>query len=312
MSKGNGMTKELYKVHRPSRFSELKGQDKTVNSLVTLGKKGKIPHCMLLTGPSGCGKTTTARILCRVLNCGDMDLEELNCAGDARGIDTVREIADKMWLNPIDGDVRVWIMDEFQKTTSDAQSAFLKILEDTPPHCYFILCTTEPEKVTKTIRTRATEFKFSLLKDEALAQLVKEVAGKESFELSSDVLESILGAAEGSPRKALVLLDQIQNIQGEQDQLAAISSGISSTKAIDLARAIFKPGVQWKELAIIIKELDDDPEAVRRLILGYAQTILLGGGKLSERAFSVIDVFRDPLFNVGKPGLTANCFDCLR
>lgn len=311
MSGDQSNSLELYRKYRPKKFSELRGQEAAVQTLKQMGANGKIPHCLLLTGPSGCGKTTIARILQTRLKCHDIDFEELNCAGDARGIDTIRDINERMGMRPMGGPVRIWLLDECAKLTTDAQTALLKMLEDTPDHVYFFLATTDPEKLIKTIRTRATEIKLGPVREESMRELLKDIAGREQFSLAEEVADKIIEAAEGSPRKALVLLNQVLQIKEVEHQLAAVSSGVSSAKAIDLARRIFKPGVQWKELAECLKQMDDEPETVRRVVLGYANSILLGGGKLAPLAFNVIDIFGDNLFDSGKAGLSRMCYEVL-
>ena len=210
----NNEGQELYRRYRPTSFKQLIGQDDVVKSLVDLGKRNAIPHCILLTGPSGCGKTTTARILRKKLKCGDADYCEVNAA-ESRGIDMVRGIQQRMMLAPIAGDCRVWCIDESHKISSDGMSAMLKMLEDTPSHVYFLLATTNPEKLLPTIKTRATEIKLKLLSPEGIEHLIKRTAKSEGVQLSEDVVISIQTHAEGSARKALVLLHAVIGIENE-------------------------------------------------------------------------------------------------
>lgn len=307
--KENEKKVELYKKHRPQKFSDLWGQSDAVRALTEMGKKNAIPHCTVLSGPSGCGKTTICRILQQKMQCSEWDFEELNCAGEARGIDTIRDIGDRMGMSPMAGPVRVWLLDEAHKLTQDAQTALLKILEDTPDHVYFFLATTEPHKLITTIRTRATEIKVKLVNDKDMKGLLAQVATKESFDLKDEVLEEIVNRAEGSPRKALVLMNQILNITGESNQINAVMTGTSGAQAIDLARLFFRKSVSWSEIAKVLKSMEDEPEGVRRVILGYAQALLLSN-KDPEWAFTVIDIFRKSLMYEGKPGLCAMCYEC--
>jgi DNA polymerase-3 subunit gamma/tau len=139
---------ELYLKHRPSLFKQVIGQDDAVNVLQQLLKGDRFPHALLLSGPSGCGKTTLARICRDKLECTGADFQELNGA-DTRGIDTIREIRSHLNLRPMHGKCRIWYIDEAHKLSNDAQNALLKMLEDTPTTAYFMLATTEPNKLIK-------------------------------------------------------------------------------------------------------------------------------------------------------------------
>src|SRR5580704_9689666 len=93
---------ELYKKYRPQSLDQIIGQLKIVQTISTMVKNNQVPHAMLFSGPSGTGKTSTARILRKELNCKDdpYNYVEINAA-ESRGIDTVREIQDRMRLSPI-------------------------------------------------------------------------------------------------------------------------------------------------------------------------------------------------------------------
>ncbi len=302
------MIEELYKKHRPTKLSDVVGQPDAVRMLKDMGRRGAVPHCLMLSGPSGVGKTTIARILREKLECSDADFAELNTA-DFRGIDMVREIRQRVGLAPLGGKSRVWLVDEAHKLTVDAQHAFLKLLEDTPKHVWFFLATTEPQKLLLTIRTRATEMKLRALKSPELKALVLDVAGREGMELSDEVSDKIADVADGSARKALVLLNQIVGVEGEEDRLATVAAGDATAAAVEIARALIRPGVRWPEVAKLLKSVDEEPEAVRRMVLGYFCQVLLGGGKMADRAFKIIDVMSRNFFDSGKAGLAAACYE---
>ena len=299
---------ELYKKYRPKTFSEVIGQREALKSLVGMVKQKRVPHTILLSGPSGVGKTTIARIVARKLRTSDRDLQEINAA-DFRGIDTVREIRDRMSLAPIGGRCRVWIIDECHQLSSQAQNAFLKLLEDTPAHVYFMLATTHPQKLLQTIRTRCYEVKLSALSQRDLEKLVNKVASDEGFELEKDVASAIVEQADGSARKALVLLEQVSQLTSEEERLTLLRSTGTQAKAIELARALIDPRAKWTRVKAILKDMDEDPESVRWLVLSYCQSVLIGGGKMANRAYRVIDAFRDNFYDCKKAGLVAACYE---
>jgi DNA polymerase-3 subunit gamma/tau len=252
-----------------------------------------------------------ARILKGKLGCSDWDFIELNCAGDARGIDTVRQINEQVSSSPMGGKSRIWLLDECHKLTPDGMTALLKTLEDTPDHAYFILCTTDPQKLIKTLHTRATTIKFEPIKDADMAQLLDSSAAKEGIELSAEVRGKIVEAAAGSARMAMVILNQIVGVKDEEDRLATVSASTGTSVAIDLARALVKPGIQWGSVAKLLKECTDEPETVRRVVLGYCSSVILGGGKLAGRAFDLICIFERNFFDGGKASLAAACWQAV-
>lgn len=299
---------ELYKKYRPKSFKTVIGQDHVLKSLEKMVEKKKVPHCILFTGPSGCGKTTLARILATELGCGKSDLYEVNCAS-FRGIDTVRDIGNRMMQAPMNGSCRVWIIDEAHRLTGDAQDAFLKILEDTPEHIYFMLATTSPQKLLRTIKTRGTEIAVKSLTIPSLKKLVDRVAKHENITLSEDVVDSIVKNSEGSARKALVFLNQIVDLANEEDMINSIESATLEKQSEHLARALMNPRATWSEIAKIIKSSDiEDPEQVRWMVLGYARSVLLNGGKLSNRAFVILDLFKDNFYDSKTAGLVHACY----
>ena len=303
--------KELYKIYRKKKLKDVIGQESAVSSLSKMIEKDTIPHAILLTGPSGCGKTTLARILSKKVDCGKMDLIENNCA-DFKGIDTIREIRSAMVSSPISGKSRVWIIDECHKLTNDAQNAFLKLLEDTPSHVYFILCTTEPNRLIKTIRNRCTEISVKSLSDKEIEKLISGVCKKEKIKLSEEVIDKIINVSEGSAIKTLVVLHQIRDIKSKEEQLNAISSSISENQGITIARLLFNTKTKWKEIANVLKTIEnDDAESIRWLILGYAKSVLLNGGNLSARAYQVIRVFQDNWYDCKSAGLIAGCYEII-
>lgn len=301
---------ELYRKYRPTSFKQVVGQDDAVKVLQGFLGNGGLPHALMLTGPSGCGKTTIVRILKTHLDCGDTDFYEINAA-DTRGIDTVRDIRNRMTLASVGGSSRIWLIDEAHKLSSDAQTCILKMLEDTPSHVYFMLATTDPGKLLKTIHTRCTEVKLGLLTSSQVEKVILRVCKLERKELSEEVVSRIVEVAEGSARKALVILGQVIHLGSEEEQLDAVQKSDSRAQALDLCRLLLNPRSKWAEAAAILKELEDDPESVRRMILGYMTTVLLSGGKFAPRANLVIGRMEDAFYNSGKAGLVSACYDLI-
>lgn len=301
---------DLARKYRPKKWEQMIGQPEAVAILRAMLRKKSVEHFLLFTGPSGCGKTTAARIMKRELNCADIDFCEIDAADD-RGIDAVREIKRKMTIYPFSGKkgCRIYLLDEVHMMMGTAQNALLKALEDTPDWVYFILCTTDPHKLLRTILTRASEVKFRSLTHDELEKHVKDVCHKEQGDVSEEVLDAIVDQSEGSPRKALKLLGQVITLTDEGEQLEAVRCTQTKAAAIQLARTLMDVKANWPNVAELLKELEDEPEALRRMILGYATQVLLGGGKGGVRAFLLIKAFEMNYYDSGKAGLVASCFE---
>jgi DNA polymerase III gamma/tau subunit len=234
-------------------------------------------------------------------------------SADFRGIDTIREVRRAMlYCAQRKGSCRVWILDEVHQLSKDAQSALLKALEDTPAHVWFLLATTDPEKLLPTIRSRCTMFALEPLRPADVEALLRQVATAEQGTLSPDAERVIVERCNGSARAALVALDAVLHLPPSEQAAAVAVAEEEREEAIALARAIFnrKP---WGEIARLLKAVDAEPESIRRLVLQYMSSVLMnaGPGPRGNQAWLILDAFRRPFYDTGKPGLIAACFEAL-
>ena len=295
------MTTELYKVHRPKQLKDVRGQDAAIKPIKVWLKKDNVPHTILFTGPSGCGKTTLARILAKKLKCSKHDFIEKNCA-KFRGIDMVRDLGKTVGLMPVKGKCRVWVIDECHKMTNDAMNSFLKLLEDTPKHVYFMLCTTDPQKLLKAIRTRCTKIAVNHLNATDMKSLITETCEKEKVKLSKVVIDKIVEHSDGAARTAMVFLHQIIHLENEKDMLAVIQPYEITEDGFTLVKALLYKNLKWPQMCAIIKKVDlKQPEGLRACLLTMAMKMLISG-KNAGRAYLVIDAFRDNFFDSNAPG----------
>lgn len=307
---GNGYV-ELYRKHRPRKLSDIIGQEECIATLEDMIQTEKIPHAMLLTGASGVGKTTIARILRKVLKCGKMDFEEVNCASVEGSIETVRSIQSRMGLAPMSGKCRIWFLEEIQSWSRAgfAQQALLKMLEDTPPHVYFILATTDPSKLIPAIKTRCTTLTLKPLTNKQLRSLVESILEKEEKQIPIAVLDKLVEASSGSAREVLVRLGQVLALKEEEQQLEVLMASLEDPQVIGLCRSLLSSRSTWQEVSEILKNIEEEPESIRHAVLGYMGGVLLGGGVMSKRAYLVISRFQYPFYESKKPGLIATCWE---
>jgi len=302
----------LYQDMRPKTFKDVFGNESTCKSLSAMVKKApdKRPHAIMFYGPSGCGKTTLARIVAKGFGCSDLDFTEMDAAKD-RSVEAVRGIVADAQYSPLDGSCRVFLIDEAHELPKLSQETLLKSTEDTPPSTYFILCTTEPEKIILTLRNRCTSFQVQCLRDQEMMDLFTttiDKSGHDQEAVSDNVLDKLIEAANGSPRRGLVLLEQVLNLEKEEDQLEVICGEELQNDVLDLCRALIR-GASWKEISTIYKAIPQtDPEAIRRAMLGYFKSVLLQNGKNAGDIYAIACLFRDNYYDTGESGLILDLY----
>jgi DNA polymerase III subunit gamma/tau len=305
---------ELYRKHRPNTLDEIVGNGQIVESLRAMAEKGNIPHAVLFSGESGCGKTTFARIIKNMVGCSDMDYREIDAVAMS-GIDMVRDLREEVNLMPMAGKAKVYLLDECHRLggtgNSAASDCLLKALEECPDFVYFILATTNPEKLSKTLRNRCVEMVVSPLSVEQIAKkLLYPICKKEGKEVPKNVLVRIAEVSAGSCRRALTALQSIIDMPVERMKDADLVIMSEDSQVIELCRLLVK-GAPFKKCAEILRTIKEDPESVRRIVLGYLNSVLLNTG--SVKVAEQIVAFEKNYYDTGKAGLTLSVFSaCLQ
>lgn len=299
------MTLPLHRKYRPEDFDQMYGNESMLESLASVVQKEDKPSTYLLHGPSGCGKTTLARIISEYLGCRKP--KEYNIS-DTRGIDAARSIIEKVWYHTF-GVGRVIILNECHMATKEFQNAMLEVLEEPPPDTYFILCTTEPEKLLKTILTRCTQFQVRPLNRPDMIDLLKTVAEEEEKELKKEVLSLIVKTSEGSPRTALTMLNRLIDL--DEDAIDEVVHEVMTTEAE--VYALFKlliKGAKWKTVGKTITVLKADPEQARYQMIGLLSGALLRSE--DPRIAWMLGCFTETNFMYSKrAGLVYACYQSL-
>lgn len=302
-------TIELYRRYRPTTLDQMVGNEATIKSLKKELENGS--HVFLFTGNAGCGKTTLARIIAKEVGAGELSIREINSA-DNRGIDTAREVMEQMRFNPSDGDALVWILDEVHMITSAGQNAFLKALEDTPSHCYFFLCTTNPEKLIAPLKTRCSIINVKPLEDKEMQFLLKRTCRAEGVKLNPEIIEKIISIAGGGSRKALKLLAKVLYLDSDEERLEVLKSDdiAESQETIELCRILLSKDCSWSKVSNILKNMDmSEPEKIRMAVMGYMNSVLLNG-KMNSNAICALQAFgQNPTYNNGKFQITIALLD---
>jgi len=230
----NRVVAALYRKYRPQTFDDVVGQEPVVRTLRNAIANDQLRQAYLFAGPRGTGKTSMARILAKSVNCAQgptttpdntchacvaisngtsLDVVEMDAASQ-RGIDDIREIRERVVLQPVEGRYKIYILDEAHQLTDAAWNALLKLIEEPPPHLLFVFCTTELQKVIPTVRSRCQTFSFARPRFEDLVKVLGRVAEGEELQAPEAALSQIARAAKGSFRDAVSLLDQLAAATG--------------------------------------------------------------------------------------------------
>lgn len=230
----------LARKWRPTKFSEIVGQEHVVKALHFALTQSRLHHAYLFTGTRGVGKTTIARILAKAMNCESRqnpeleqlspepcgscrtcldfdegrfaDLIEVDAASRTKAEDT-RELMENVLYPPIQGKFKVYLIDEVHMLSGHSFNALLKTLEEPPPYVKFLLATTDPQKIPVTVLSRCIQFNLLRLPADLIARQMSEILAEEMFdnrriEFEMPAVMHLAMAAQGSMRDGLSLLDQ--------------------------------------------------------------------------------------------------------
>lgn len=288
---------DLQVKYRPQALEDVLGQDHVVRSLIKFRVDNSWPHSYLFTGPSGCGKTTLGRIIATELGCSGANLVEIDAASN-NSVDDIRGLTSGLAYSGFGASpVKVYILDEVHSYSKQAWQALLKSLEEPPEHVYFVLCTTEVDKVPDTVKTRCPTYTLRSVPYDTLADLLEWVAEEEGIELDGKQLTLIAQEAQGSPRRALTMLAKAQGAQ-DMDELRDVLEGASDNRTvIELCRMLVKGNAQWGKVVRLVRELEDiQPESIRLTIVNYVAKALENTEQEAKagQLLAILDAFSSP------------------
>ena len=250
----------FYQKYRPKKIAELDLSPvrQVMSAVMTSGKPS---HAYLFVGPRGLGKTSAARVLAKLLNCeknksgkqwgepcGEcgmcrgvdsgtvVDVVEIDAASNT-GVDKIRELREKLGLAPVEARVKVFIMDEVHMLSASAFNALLKTLEEPPEGVVFVLCTTEEDKVPKTIASRCVKVVFRKPNHEELMTSLRKVISGEGLEAEVGALELLAENVDGSFREGHKLLEQLAQVN-KKISLSAVRELVTGSADMDIERLL--------------------------------------------------------------------------
>jgi DNA polymerase III subunit gamma/tau len=278
----------LYRKYRPQTFAEVVGQEAVVRTLTNAVAQGKVRQAYLFAGPRGTGKTSLARILAKAVNCAhgptptpdgtchacvaiangtSLDVIEMDAASQ-RGIDDIRDIRDRVVLQPVEGHYKVYILDEAHQLTEPAWNALLKLIEEPPPHLMFVFCTTELQKVLQTVRSRCQTFVFQRPRLPELVRKLRLISDGEEIDVPDAALALIARGGRGAYRDAESTLDQLAAATGGTITVQDVLQLLGAVEDEVLFRVVDMVAAnETAEALLFLEELSSQGQDLGRLVL---------------------------------------------
>ena len=264
--------------YRPKTFEDIVEQESTKVILQQQLQSGGIKNAYLFCGPAGDGKTTTARIFANEINKGQGNPIEMDAASH-NGVDDVRAIIQQAKTKSIDSEYKCFIIDECHSISNTGWQAFLKIIEEPPAKSIFLFCTTDPQKIPKTILSRVQRFDFHKISQEGIFDRLHYIALEEfglieNVEIEMQALEYIAKLAEGGMRDAISLMEKCFAYSEE----LTISNVVKALGTVDyedminLTKEIITG--HTKEVIGIIEAIHDAGKDLKQFIKSYIQFLI--------------------------------------
>ena len=323
------MSEALYRRFRPKTFNEIIGQDHITTILKNQILQSRLSHAYLFTGTRGTGKTSLAKVFARAINCLDphdaepcnecencleamsgkaVDIIELDAASN-NSVDNIRELRDKAIYLPTKLKYKVYIIDEVHMLSKGAFNALLKILEEPPKHLIFILATTEPERIPKTIISRVQRFDFKRIDEDLIAKNLSRVLDTIGKKYEDEAVQIVARAGAGSMRDALSMLESTISYSDTltKDSVLKALGLLDESYSIGIAEAIFtrNPQKYYANLDKLFLDGKDEAMIIDGIIKALREILYDKVNKLGKYNFTfdiklmdiinAIDIYMDYL-----------------
>lgn len=199
LNSDHSLWKEKY---RPKNIDEYITTEAFAKSIKRYIANGDIPHLLLHSKKPGSGKTTLAKILATTLDC---DFIYIN-ASDENGIDTVRERINGFASSVGMSDLKVIILDEFDRFSLAAQEALRSPMETYSKTTRFIMTCNYVDRIVEPIRSRCTEYNVATPDIKLVAKRMMEILTAENVKFEPTVLASIVKETYPDMRKTIEAL----------------------------------------------------------------------------------------------------------
>jgi len=294
---------------RPKSLDEMIGQAKLVNAIREQFASGRVPKAWMFVGETGSGKTTLARILALSLNCAhntpdkgrfgtpcvecyrnrtDFQIFEIN-ASEVSGVDDIAEVVKGSNYVPLPpSKYRVYLLDEAHQLSNHSQNLLLKYFEDSPTTTIWVILTTEPNKILKTLRGRCMVYPLSPLTSKGVEKLLEVSCQKLKVkEDTSDLLEELIRQKVTSPRH---ILNSLEKFLAGTSAEESVLGGEATVNTLRVCQAVVKGDFEGVKQEMSTADLNDS-RVVRMALASYLKSIMLGTiGEKSRNACDGIEM----------------------
>lgn len=267
------MFESLITKYRPRSFDEVIGHEAVIAALERRVRSSDRPHCYLFTGPAGTGKTTLARIVGNAIGAEILEVD----AASQGSIDNARDLIELGQYASLSGaETKMFIIDEFHGLSRAAMDALLKTLEEPPAHLYFALCTTEAHRVKETIVSRCYHVPLRPLPSTEIELLLDVVCASEEWTPAGDIIQMVIAAATGQPRKALTILEAVHDAKDRDEAKRIVALHDDTEPFIEILRHLTSGKHVWPFIQERLQKLDDeDFDALAASSARYITTVMV-------------------------------------
>ena len=273
-------SKTLAIKYRPATWKDVTEQTSTTTILRQQLQSGEVKNAYLFCGPAGCGKTTCARIFAHDINGGQGNPIELDAASN-NGVEDVREIIQRAKTKSLDSEYKIFIIDECHALSNSAWQAMLKIIEEPPAKSIFIFCTTDPQKIPKTIISRVQRYDFQRISQEGIVHRLKQILHDEDIYVTAKEIETISPSveyiakiADGGMRDAITLMDKCL----AYSKILTLENVISALGTVDYETMIHLSAdilvKNAKAVVVRVEELHASGKDIKQFVKQYLQFLL--------------------------------------